>query len=378
MAPEQLTTRYGRENNQVDIWGFGVTMYQLLSGELPFRNKDQIKDSSEKPYELEGVSDRIRNIVMKCLEKDRKKRWKDMEEVLEALQAISNSTQKPTKEKRIEPGDHEPLPSPDTRKVETPPGKSEDFLEIAQTKKVYENEKGFKEADYGDGIIMVYIPPGEFTMGSNDYDDEKPPHTVYLDGYWMGKYEVTLGQYKTFVSETRYQALPSYVSEYSPGDNCPVVGVSREDASAYCKWLSGKLGVQFKLPTEAQWEKAARGTDNRKYPWGNKEPDRRLSNFASKVGKTTPVGTYPKGASPYGLMDMAGNVWEWCRDWYGKDYYQSSPAKNPTGPKNAGSRVFRGGSWYVIAGALRCANRDVGEPSDRDYNLGFRLCQDNK
>lgn len=167
-------------------------------------------------------------------------------------------------------------------------------------------------------------------------------------------------------------------SSCSPGDSRPVVGVSWEDAAAYCKWLSGKLGVQFKLPTEAQWEKAARGTDGRKYPWGNTEPDKTLANFGYEVDKTTPVGSYPKGASPYGLLDMAGNVREWCRDWYRKRYYKSAPDKNPTGPKSGSSRVYRSGSWGDGASDLRCAYRYSSEPSYRSDALGFRLCQDDK
>jgi formylglycine-generating enzyme required for sulfatase activity len=252
--------------------------------------------------------------------------------------------------------------------------------------KEYKNDKGFLERDYGDGIIMVYIPPGKFTMGSftigsyEGINHEKPTHDVYLDGYWMGKYEVTLAQYKAFVSETGHQALPSYASKYSPGDNHPVVGISWEDAAAYCKWLSGKLGVRFnfKLPTEAQWEKAARGTDNREYPWGNKVPDKTLANFASNVGKTVPVGSYSGGASPYGLLDMAGNVWEWCQDWYdGKYYHLTASITNPPGPQVGISRVMRGGCWGSGAIFLRCAARYGIAPSFRGIIIGFRLCQDN-
>jgi iron(II)-dependent oxidoreductase len=157
-----------------------------------------------------------------------------------------------------------------------------------------------------------------------------------------------------------------------------VTGVSREDAAAYCKWLSGKLGVRFnfKLPTEAQWEKAARGTDARNYPWGNRKPDKILANFASN--KTSPVGSYIQGASPYGLLDMAGNVWEWCQDLYDGKYYHSSPDKNPTGPKSGTIRVMRGGSWDVRAVILRCSYRRYVVLSGRDGDVGFRLCQDNK
>ncbi|MCP5050116.1 MAG: SUMF1/EgtB/PvdO family nonheme iron enzyme, partial [bacterium] len=315
MAPEQLSTRFGRENEQVDIWGFGVTMYQLLTGQLPFHYKEQIKDKNEKPFEMEGISKRSRDIVMKCLEKDRKKRFKNMAEVLAAfieLEAVSKQSR--------DTGIKEPV----------------------------EGSREFRETDYGDGIVMVYIPPGKFTMGSNDYSSEKPPHEVELDGYWMGKYQVTVKQYMQFADDTKanYPEWMEKGSQYNietgndnhykklgaalKGDNFPIIGVSWHNASAYCEWLSKKTGVTFKLPTEAQWEKAARGTDGLKYPWGEQVPSKNLANFSSNIGKTSPVGSYPNGASPYGLLDMAGNVWEWCGDWYAG--YSSEPQKNPTGP----------------------------------------------
>jgi formylglycine-generating enzyme required for sulfatase activity len=174
-----------------------------------------------------------------------------------------------------------------------------------------------------------------------------------------------------------------------------VVCVSWNDALEYCKWLSNKKGVNFKLPTEAQWEKVARGTNGRKYPWGNTAPSGEKVNFSDKqsclnekfswadkdvddgYAYTAPVGSYPVGASPYGLLDMAGNVWEWCSDWYGSDYYKNAPKENPTGPKSGTHRVMRGGSWYVFARSLRCAFRGRGRPSYRIGDVGFRLCQDN-
>ncbi|NIM16214.1 MAG: SUMF1/EgtB/PvdO family nonheme iron enzyme, partial [Candidatus Aminicenantes bacterium] len=207
-----------------------------------------------------------------------------------------------------------------------------EYVKIVQSKaqRVYKNEKGFWEADYGDGIVMVYIPPGEFTMGSYDYDGEKPPHTVYLDGYWMGKYAVTFDQYDKYCGET-YQEEPNDKG-WGRGKR-PVINVSWDDAVDYCRWLSGKIGLTFKLPTEAQWEKAARGTDGRTYPWGNKKPDKKLAKFREFFfGKTSPVGSYPQGESPYGILDMAGNVCEWCSDWYGRNYYKNSPRENPQGP----------------------------------------------
>jgi formylglycine-generating enzyme required for sulfatase activity len=262
-------------------------------------------------------------------------------------------------------------------KIQKPYGMPEDVKAVkSKCKKIYKNEKGFWEADYGDGIIMVYIPPGEFTMGSNDNDNEKPLHTVFLDGYWMGKYEVTFDQYDKYCEE-KNKSKPS--DQGWGREKRPVINVSWDDASAYCKWMSEKTGLNFKLPTEAQWEKAARGTDSRMYPWGNGEPDETLANFDKNIDKTSPVGSYPNGASPFGLLDTAGNVWEWCNDWYGSDYYKKSPTKNPPGPEiDSKKRVQRSGSWNYDAGYLRCAFRGNGTPSLCFDFVGFRLCQDNK
>lgn len=286
-----------------------------------------------------------------------------------------------------------------------------------KAKKVDKNEKGFWEADFGDGIIMVFIPPGEFTMGSEEKDYEKPLHKVDLSGYWMGKTEVTKKQFNLFVKDKGYvteaeksggaltwtgekwEKIES-INWRNPGfeqeDNHPVVCVSWNDALEYCKWLSNKKGVNFKLPTEAQWEKAARGTDKRKYPWGNLAPSGERVNFADKqawikakrsradkdiddgYAYTAPVGSYSAGVSPYGLLDMAGNVWEWCSDWYGSDYYKNAPKKNPPGPESGTRprRVMHGGAWSDPAVNLRCAHRGYAEPSERGTILGFRLCQD--
>jgi formylglycine-generating enzyme required for sulfatase activity/predicted Ser/Thr protein kinase len=421
MAPEQLSTRYGRENNQVDIWGFGVTMYQLLTGKFPFINKDQIKDRNEKPYELAGVSRKARYVVLKCLEKARKNRFQNMEEVLAALNAVTMAkvTAKIKVKKappikwmlmaasilvlvvlsvflfnRLMPGDKPPVKKQEQVKTDVPvetSGQSEKKIEDSKetavekiAKKVYKNEKGFMEADYGDGIKMVYIPAGTFTMGSNDDDDEKPPHEVFLDGYWLGKTEVTVGQYKAFISDTGHESLSASVSKYSPSDNHPVVYVSWDNAVAYFKWLSNKKGLSFKLPTEAQWEKAARGTNSKKYPWGDHDPYYNKKYYANYdpgnyeedgYRYNAPVGSYPQGASPYGLLDMAGNVWEWCYDWYGP--YNLGYQKNPTGPKSGTYRVLRGGSWGYNAVGLRCSFRNSGRPSSRNIIAGFRLCQDN-
>jgi len=236
-----------------------------------------------------------------------------------------------------------------------------------------------------DGAQMRLIPAGEFQMDSDDYDDEKPVHTVYLDAFYIDKYEVTNAQYKEFMESTGHKA-PLYWddSNYnSPGQ--PVVGVTWEDANAYAKW-AGKL-----LPTEAEWEKAARGgLVGKKYVWGDDwPPPEKAGNFADESAKkvftgwsiiegyddgyayAAPVGSFsPNG---HGLYDMAGNVWEWCVDWYDGEYYKRSPERNPTGPDSGSTRVLRGGSWYYDGpDYLRVANRNNNDPTNTNNNVGFR------
>jgi formylglycine-generating enzyme required for sulfatase activity len=277
--------------------------------------------------------------------------------------------------------------------------------------KVYINNSSYWEADYGDGIKMVYIPAGEFTMGSDKGDyDEYPEHKVYLDGYWMGKTEVTVGQFRKFVEENRYITEAEMdglaytwtsdkwepkegITWKNPGfiqdDNYPVVCISWNDAVEYCKWISEKKGINFKLPTEAQWEKAARGSTGIEYPWGDHEPYYKgewYANYAAHdswekrgedgFGFTAPVGSYPQGAPSYGLLDMGGNVWEWCYDRYG--IYSNGYNKNPKGPVRGIYHVIRGGGWGLGARYLRCANRSYGGRFGRGNDVGFRLCQDNR
>jgi len=299
-----------------------------------------------------------------------------------------------------------------------------------KAKRIYKNNKGFWEAEFNDGHVMVYIPAGEFLMGSDDgLPNEKPAHKVYLDAYWLGKYPVTLGQFRKFVADTNYvtdaekgkgswqfwkgewvvRLDGNWKNPYfEQGEDHPVVSVSWNDAVEYCKWLSKKTGLYFKLPTAAQWEKGARGTDGRKFPWGNDKPDGTKANYADinywnkyknarqpdknindGYTETSPVGSYPEGASHYGLMDMAGNVWEWCFDVYDNNYYAVSPYKNPSGPPDTGKpdqeRVNRGGgSWTDRSGYitpkgghnLRSAARTGDEQNSSDDHMGFRICLD--
>jgi eukaryotic-like serine/threonine-protein kinase len=230
--------------------------------------------------------------------------------------------------------------------------------------------KGFQISDK-DGMKLLYVPAGEFLMGSTDPNsqakfDEKPQHTVNLDAFWIDQTEVTNAMYSQCV-QTELCQSPSNTTFYADTQfgNYPVVYVSWNDAQAYCQWAGRKL------PTEAQWEKAARGTDGRTYPWGE-DISCEKANYFGCIGKASAVGSYPSGASPYGALDMAGNGLEWVSDWYDPNYYASSPSSNPTGPVTGQERVLRGGSWFYEALYLRTADRDRVSSDERRDLLGFR------
>jgi len=219
-------------------------------------------------------------------------------------------------------------------------------------KQVKQNQQKAWEADFGNGIVMVYIPP-----------------TEGLPGYWLGKTEVSVTQYLKFVNETQTNE-PEWQEKGSKfnletgddnyyrnqaGNDFPVVGISWGNANAYCQWLSRKTGMAFKLPSETLWQKAAQGTDGRLYPWGNEKPGNQLANFSSLAAKTIKVDANPRGASPYGLLNMAGNVEEWCDN-----------------------QFARGGSFYDNEKFITCSSRRKYEPTERNNALGFRVCMVNK
>ena len=210
-------------------------------------------------------------------------------------------------------------------------------------------------------------------MGSSIASDERPAHRVYLDAYYIDKFEVTNVRYAKFLEAATTLQRPHEWSTVKLNEDSdrPVIGVSWSDAESYCSW-AGK-----RLPTEAEWEKAARGTDARKYPWGDEDPREGSANFGrccgwSGFGLLAPVGSYPAGKSPYGAFDLAGNVWEWVADWYDAQYYKTSPLQNPKGPGAGREKVMRGGSWSNRAGDLRATIRDKIVPVYRNYSIGFR------
>ena len=240
----------------------------------------------------------------------------------------------------------------------------------------------------------VPVPAGYFWMGSQDsdtdaYKEEKPYHEVYLDAYRIGKYPVTVAQFRIFVDQTGHQTdREKYGDEYTwrtprgkgsdlhGKDQHPVTQISWNDAKAYCDWLNRITNQHWDLPTEAQWERAARDVDGRKYPWRNAAPDKSRCNISGWFEGTTPVGQFsPLGDSLCGCADMSGNVWEWCADWYDGKYYQTLPkrARNPRGPERGEYHVVRGGSWGSSERLARCAYRYWSYPCNFHDRFGFRV-----
>jgi formylglycine-generating enzyme required for sulfatase activity len=228
-----------------------------------------------------------------------------------------------------------------------------------------------------EGSVLVEVPAGEFEMGDGKKGD-CPKHRVYLDRYWIGIYCVSNRQYERFVRETGHRAPgkadygnPAWQNGRCPEGKLdhPVVCVSWEDAVAYAKWAG------CSLPSEAQWEKAARGPRGLIYPWGDEWDEKECRNDRNKGSEqTSVVWGYPMGCSGHGTYNQSGNVWEWCADWWDEGYHAKGPTKNPKGPETGSYRVYRGGSWWNDDPSyFRGAYRGRNVPSDRDDGLGFRL-----
>ena len=233
---------------------------------------------------------------------------------------------------------------------------------------VGKNARGFEEYEnLEDGTVLIKIPGGTFTMGSNDREDEKPPHRVTLPACLLARVPVTNSQFARFVSATSHDAgsdWKQYASEW--GEQAPVVCVSWNDATAYCTWAG------LRLPTEEEWEYAARGPQSLVYPWGNAWDPSRCRNSEGSNGRTDPVGSFPSGASPFGCLDMTGSVWQWTSSWYDR-YPGNTTSHDMFGQK---VRVLRGGAWGNYGPTLfRGAYRDGVVPVDRYINNGWRCAR---
>jgi len=278
---------------------------------------------------------------------------------------------------------------------------------------ITKNPSDEKTLTLASGVTMIFVrvPAGEFLMGSTDADkdandSEKPQSKVYLDEFWMGKYDVTNAQFRAFVQATEYKTTAELQgsgwtfdentgwsdskganwqqprgpdSTLSGKDNHPVVQISWDDAVAFAKWATQATGKKIAIPTEAQWEKAARGTDGRLYPWGNGVPDTSRLNYNYNIKDTTEVGKYsPAGDSPFGAADMAGNVWQWTSSLWGKILekpaygYPYNANDGREDPGNRDARVLRGGGYFEVHN-IRTATRLGNYSDDRGVSLGFRV-----
>jgi serine/threonine-protein kinase len=322
MSPEAML---GATGPFVDVWALGAVIQECLTGTLPYSGSSDteiIAAALTREPSISGeLTEPFLSVVKTCLVKDRQRRW-TAKQVGDGLRGIGS-----------------PPPAAGAVRI---------------------NPK--------DGAEMVYVPAGEFIMGSDDgRRNEKPRRKVYLDAYWMYKHEVTVAQYRKFCSETR-RKMPD-PPDWALKEDHPIVKVSWDDAKAYADWA----GVQ--LPTEAQWEKAARGTDGRTFPWGDTfDPSKAVCSVAPRKEKSTaPVGSIPSGASPYGCLDMSGNVWEWCSDWYDGGYYARAPNRNPENRRASTDRVQRGGSWYFgFTDHKRASYRNRCPPDIANVISGFR------
>jgi formylglycine-generating enzyme required for sulfatase activity len=257
------------------------------------------------------------------------------------------------------------------------------FVEASPVEGKVEAEHG-RHVNFQDLLVgeMLFVPSGEFVMGSDAIEatpNERPLFRVTLNHFYLSRHLITNAVYEQF--------QPSHLRKRIPGsgDRHPVVHVSSLEAIKFCQWLSARTRKKYRLPTEAEWEYAARGTDGRKYPWGNYEGRGDLANFADRNTNfawsdrdiddgypvTSPVGAFPLGASAFGMEDMAGNVWEWCLDYY--EPYRPAPKANPRGPAMGNRRVYRGGSWKSRFNSLRTTVRGSNVPTFSCNDLGFRV-----
>jgi serine/threonine-protein kinase len=377
VSPEQA--RGQAVDHRSDIYSLGVVCYEMLTGRVPFVGDTLAvlhAHGYETPSPLRSLNPRVpaalEPVLGQALAKKPAERHQSAGELACALAGAARGVARPPR----------PAPVPEPPTVIAPP-------EAMQSEPTRRRFSPTLIWGIGTGLAlvvivgvilvsirpsitprMVYVPAGEFTMGSDEgYHDEQPVHTVYLDTFYIDNTEVTNAQYRKCV-EAGACDPPSNTTYYDKANYAqhPVAYVSWNDAHAYCQW-AGK-----RLPTEAEWEKAARGTDGRTYPWGERMDCGHAQYDECDYG-TVPVGGKPKGASPYEALDMAGNVWEWVADWYDPSYYSQSPRRNPPGPDSGEVRGLRGGSWHDTQRHARCACRYRLSPRGRYGNVGFRCAR---
>lgn len=339
MSPEQVQRPHAADPRS-DIYSLGVTLYQLCTGRLPFEGNHfavmmaHVNEAPRRPSELRGdIPPALEQLILDALAKDPGARPQSCRIFRERLEAALP--------------ERTPSQPPSTRPL--PP-----------------LVKG------ADGREMVLIPAGSFRMG-------KSKRSVHLDAFYIDRTPVTNREFQTFLEVTGYRPSDPSGGRFVPHvlsgklskreEEHPVVYVSLFDARAFAAW-AGK-----RLPSEAEWEKAARGVDGRKYPWGRGEPNKNRANYGNKAGGTARVGSFPDGASPYGVLDLAGNVWEWCDDFDDPAFYEDGPPNNPHNEHASERVVMRGGSYLFGVQALRTYARTSFDPHYRFAGGGFRCAR---
>lgn len=341
MSPEQVESPQSVDGRS-DVYSLGVTMYRAVTGRSPFESNNHFalmmahvnQEPTEPSFYRPGMPAELETLIVDTLAKDPANRPQSCAEFRDRLQgALADVTTRRVAPKRTE-------------------------LEPVLTD--------------SDGHDLVLIEGGTFQMGANRRE-------IHLDAYYMGRHPVTNRQFEKFLEITKYEPEDTEASRFLKhwrGRTCPraiadhpVVYVSWADARAYCSWAGRRL------PTEAEWEKAARGTKGRKYPWGRDEPTVKHANFGRSAGRTVEVGSCPSGASPFGILDMAGNVWEWCEDVDKPRFYLNGPERNPRNTVQTGDdpHVVRGGSWMYDTRSLRTYARASFAPLFRLDGVGFRV-----
>jgi serine/threonine-protein kinase len=385
MAPEQ---EEGREEERSDVYSVGVLLYEMLTDRVP---RGRVKDPSALNP---SVPEFLEDAILRALEPEVEDRWPSAAEMLAAVSSAKGGAAEagvplvarqpsrlPLRAAVAGPvatprPAREPSQSTPSRLASPAAGRTYDLSSAAHPPPAGVTFPEGTVVNEKDGSILVPIPAGEAIFGSpkgKGFDEERPQFRASLPGYTLAAHPVTNAQYLRFVEATRRstRGLSAAHADPSMSDH-PVVCVSWEDAEAYCEWAG------LRLPSELEWEKGARGTDGRKYPWGNEWDDDRCrfdGNGDSAGRRTCGIWEYPTGRSPYGLFHMSGNVWEWCADWHDYKAYQRYSRGDLTPPASGESRVLRGGSWNGNANLCRAAFRNNFDPTDRNYFSGFRVAR---
>lgn len=420
LSPEQASGERITDGRS-DIYSLGVVIYQMLTGDVPFRADSSLgvlyKHIHEPPPSprslLPELPDSLDKVVLKALAKNPDDRFRTAGELVNAF------------EEAVRPGLGQVRGSSDKKKKIKSIGfrkwmipavavlliviaavfysvkhmdrffGGQDHMALVDSgalKAEEKNAKGFEQYRHQkDQALMVLIPAGEFMMGSDQYSYEKPVQKIALKSYFIDKYPITNKQYEQFVQQTQHVTdaekigygnvlqgrhwrkvkgatwrKPDGLESIDGKDNHPVRQISYNDASAYCKWADKDL------PTEAQWEKAARGPQGYKYPWGDSDPNDTLANYDNFIGTTTAVDQFEKGQSFYGCFDMAGNTYEWCKDWYTTYSEVKRDEMDPAGPDKGSEHVVKGGCYVEGMESLRSPHRDRFDPNYSSNLISFR------